>query len=47
MWISKRDGRALSLLMPEMDNTLDRNAAMYQHILRQHILLFGWEVALR
>jgi hypothetical protein len=47
MWTSKRDRRALPLSMPEMDDTSDRNAAMHQHLPRQHILLLRQEIALR
>ena len=47
MWTSKRDCRALPLLVSEVDGTSDGNAAMYQHPQRQHILLPGRKITIR
>jgi hypothetical protein len=47
MWTSKRDGGTLPLLMLEVDGPQDGNAAMYQYLQRQPILLSGRKIAFR
>jgi hypothetical protein len=47
MWTSKRDHGTLPLSILEVDSLQDGNAAMYQYLQRQPILLSGRKIAFR